>query len=773
MRETYSEGTVADGPNGPLVYSGGRWMPLDAGAPQMGGGFVTKPADPSLPVKREREEVGLKTDQVQLDTARLTNEKTRRELEEPPKGELTPEQQRQKLWSARGKGRTILDTLGQMREKVSGRSTGLMGQVFGDVGGTDALDLQRLADPVIANLAFDRLQEMREASKTGGALGAVSERELQLLSSSVASLDIRQSPEQLLRNIDTIERHYKRFLLSIEGVNPDAFKFDPFDLKTPEEARAIAQGMIAKGQGDEAKAFLQAQSMSFDPKEIEQASGKNNVQVIDAQPSVGLGIQKGLEHVGSRAAEGAQLVANTALGTDFTFGSDWRDSIQNRFADRYVDPSGETLGRFVGAAAGGLPFRSALLGGAVGETLMGDSRDTMGIAGDAGRGALFGKVFDEAYKGVAGLLSPNISPAVRNLDEAGVRMTPGQVMGGGAQRAENLRTTLPYAGSRIEGQMDQSFGDFQHALADRTLDPIGQQADRAIAPGHKTVGDVRGRVSAEYQDALSQVNLTLDPRLGNRIMSALSQGRMRPEVAKEIGEVIQTTVGNTFNGRQTISGTEWKELDSALGGLIEDYRRQGAPMRGAAEAVRNIKSGLFSGLLRQNRAQAPRIRKADEAWKHYRVLKDAATRDGASGVASPNQVLISSRKADPFGKTAFSEGMGAFQDLAGDAQDVLPSGFANSRTADRSIAAAPTTREGMIAHAQGALLAPFYTEPARRGFQSLMLAPRDPAIEALARGMRAVPRGPRGLLGARLGSTSVGINEDSETLLQDYQSRAW
>lgn len=684
-----------------------------------------------------------------------------------------PEAQKRKLWAARGKARNILDTLNQMREKVSGRSTGLMGQVFGEVGGTDALDLQRLADPVVANLAFDRLQEMREQSKTGGALGAVSERELALLSSSVASLDIRQSPEQLLRNIDAIEKHYKRFVLSLEGVNPDDFKFDPFDLKTPEEARGIAQGMIARGETEEAKAFLNAQSMKFDPKQVEAASGKNNVQVIDAQPSVGLGIQKGLEHVGSRAVEGVEGLTNAVLGTDFNVGDQWRESMQDRFGNRYVDPSGETLGRFVGAAAGGLPLRSAALGGAVGELLMGDSRDPMGLAQDAGRGALFGKAFDEVYKGAAGLLAPEVSQSVRNLDAAGVRMSPGQIMGGNAQRAENLRTTLPFAGSRIEGQMDQSFGDFQHALADRSLAPIGQQADRTIPPGHATVKDVRQRVSQEYDDALDGVSLTLDPRLGSRIVSQLGKKRMRPEAAAEVGNVVETTIANTFNGRPTISGREWKEMDSELGKLVEDYRKQGGPMRQAANAVREIKRGMFGGLLRQNRSQAPRVRQADEAFRLRRVLSDAATKDGASGVASPNQILISSRKADPFGKTAFSEGAGAFQDLAGDAQDVLPSGFANSRTADRGIAAAPATREGMIAHAQGALLSPLYTEPVRRGFQSLMLSPRSPAVEAIGRGMKGVSQGVRGMLGSQFGTQALGIDQTNEDLLKTYRSRAW
>jgi hypothetical protein len=51
-----------------------------------------------------------------------------------------------------------------------------------------------------ANLAFDKLQAMRNASKTGGALGNVSNEELALLSSTVASLNIGD-PKVLRENI--------------------------------------------------------------------------------------------------------------------------------------------------------------------------------------------------------------------------------------------------------------------------------------------------------------------------------------------------------------------------------------------------------------------------------------------------------------------------------------------------------------------------------------------------------------------------------------------
>jgi hypothetical protein len=68
-------------------------------------------------------------------------------------------------------------------------------------------DLQTLK----SNIAFNELTAMREASKTGGALGAVSDKETRLLESALGALDMRQSPENFQKNlqqiIDSIDRY--------------------------------------------------------------------------------------------------------------------------------------------------------------------------------------------------------------------------------------------------------------------------------------------------------------------------------------------------------------------------------------------------------------------------------------------------------------------------------------------------------------------------------------------------------------------------------------
>ena len=63
-----------------------------------------------------------------------------------------------------------------------------------------------------ANIGFDRLQAMRDASPTGGALGQVAVQELMALQSSLATLDQYDDPNELKKALDAVKTHYQNFL---------------------------------------------------------------------------------------------------------------------------------------------------------------------------------------------------------------------------------------------------------------------------------------------------------------------------------------------------------------------------------------------------------------------------------------------------------------------------------------------------------------------------------------------------------------------------------
>ncbi len=111
----------------------------------------------------------------------------------------------------------VLGNINDARKLISGTTTGAVGQVLRNIGGTAAMDLQEAIDPILANLSFDRLQEMRDRSKTGGALGSIAVRELEMLQKTKASLNTSQSAEQLRRNLDKIELHYTNWQKAVDA----------------------------------------------------------------------------------------------------------------------------------------------------------------------------------------------------------------------------------------------------------------------------------------------------------------------------------------------------------------------------------------------------------------------------------------------------------------------------------------------------------------------------------------------------------------------------
>ena len=115
----------------------------------------------------------------------------------------------------------VLDAVSTAKELV-GPTTAGVGSSFANIPGTNARDLQAKLETVKANLGFDRLQQMREMSPTGGALGAVAVQELIALQSTVASLDQAQSPAQLRKSLDKVQQHYNNWLNTVKKGAPVA-----------------------------------------------------------------------------------------------------------------------------------------------------------------------------------------------------------------------------------------------------------------------------------------------------------------------------------------------------------------------------------------------------------------------------------------------------------------------------------------------------------------------------------------------------------------------
>ena len=127
------------------------------------------------------------------------------------------------------KSENVSNTISRAIDRVNNWSAGY-GSLLSYIPESQARNLQADIATIKANIGFDELQRMRDASPTGGALGQVAVQELNYLQSAVANLDQAQSPGDLKRALADIKTSMKGY----QTLREKAYEKDygqKFDLK--------------------------------------------------------------------------------------------------------------------------------------------------------------------------------------------------------------------------------------------------------------------------------------------------------------------------------------------------------------------------------------------------------------------------------------------------------------------------------------------------------------------------------------------------------------
>ena len=144
------------------------------------------------------------------------------------------------------------NAIGRALPLIGNLTTGF-GAFLKGVPGTEAKVLNNLLETVKANIGFDKLQAMREASPTGGALGQVSNQELSALQGVFGNLDQANDASELKYNLKLLQHVYNNVVHG-EGnhsfPHPDdqtqASGQPPAGGATPEDIEALRQQIIRK-----------------------------------------------------------------------------------------------------------------------------------------------------------------------------------------------------------------------------------------------------------------------------------------------------------------------------------------------------------------------------------------------------------------------------------------------------------------------------------------------------------------------------------------------
>lgn len=123
----------------------------------------------------------------------------------------------------------VVEDIGRLRDIIKEQTlldpvTGPTGSVAAKIPASARVDAEELAKTVKGNIGFDRLQRMRDESPTGGALGAINQQEMELLSTVMGSLNLSQSSQELLFNLDRLEKIYSD-IMAKAAAYPNANKY--------------------------------------------------------------------------------------------------------------------------------------------------------------------------------------------------------------------------------------------------------------------------------------------------------------------------------------------------------------------------------------------------------------------------------------------------------------------------------------------------------------------------------------------------------------------
>ena len=171
--------------------------PHDLEAPEAHQAHVTAEQDAA-----DQRALGLHRGKAQIDA------QYRQRPEQAPPGGPSPYAQERNIRN--------LQSIDELSGKVNRWTTGV-GSVLAGIPETDARNFAAELDTLKANIAFGELTAMREASKTGGALGQVSNIELGLLTSALGALDPGQSPANIKAQLQKIKASIERWNTAQSG----------------------------------------------------------------------------------------------------------------------------------------------------------------------------------------------------------------------------------------------------------------------------------------------------------------------------------------------------------------------------------------------------------------------------------------------------------------------------------------------------------------------------------------------------------------------------
>lgn len=395
-----------------------------------------------------------------------------------------------------------------------------------------------------------------------------------------------------------------------------------------------------------------------------------------------------------------------------------------------------------GAAGAGLAGR-AVQGAALGATqgalqpVTGGGNFATEKAKQIAEGAGLGVVSPAIGKAVSRVIAPKVDPIAQHLTNIGVKLTPGQALGGAFQRLEEGATSIPFLGDAIKAAQRRGIESFNTAAINRSLTPIGGKLPAGMTSGHEAVEYAADALSGAYDALLPKMTGFMDKEFTGELANVRSLGsNLAPKQADQLNRIIKNEVEDRFTGGGRASGETVKKIEEKLGGLYRELKTsKDYDERSLGDAVQEVQASLRRMLDRNNPQVAGELQKINKGYANLLRVQTAAARTGArEGTFTPSQLNSAVRQMDTSkNKRAFAQGKALMQDLAEAGKSKLSQTVPDSGTPFRMAMANPVTA------VPGAVGGALYTLGSGIATKAIT-APRSAGTKRLAEGVRrAVP----------------------------------
>lgn len=140
-----------------------------------------------------------------------------------------------------------LQSIDELLPQVSYKTVGA-GSLLSNLPNTPARNFEAQVKTLKASIAFGELQAMRQASKTGGALGNVALGELELLENSLGALDTMQSPENFKAQLNKIKTSLNKWNQAVAKENKTSVKSGGSPITGMSDRQAVEFALKSAGK---------------------------------------------------------------------------------------------------------------------------------------------------------------------------------------------------------------------------------------------------------------------------------------------------------------------------------------------------------------------------------------------------------------------------------------------------------------------------------------------------------------------------------------------